>query len=415
MVGVEQVLQARERIGKAIQTSPCRRSAHFSKRCGIEAYLKLENLHVTGSFKERGALNRLLCLDDSERERGVITASAGNHAQAIAYHATRLGIPSTVVMPKGTPLVKVSNTRSYGARVQLVGDNFDEAYAFAREQVAESGLVFVPPFDDEHVIAGQGTVALELMEQNEQLEAVIVPIGGGGLIAGIAAAYKSIRPKVRIIGVQTAAVPSMKESVESGEIVSLAPAQTIADGIAVKRPGEITFPMIAKLVDEIVTVDEEEVANAVLLLLEREKTLAEGAAACVLAALLNERISGLAGRSVCLLISGGNIDVNLLSRIIERGLAKDLRLVHCEVVVPDRPGSLARLLQLVAEQQANVIEVHHQRAFDVALGEVFVDLILETRGAEQAQQLSAHLAEHGFSLRLVPPGSQREERPDPWR
>jgi threonine dehydratase len=414
MVGVEQVLQARERIAKSLQQTPCRRSAHFSKRCGLDAFFKLENLHITGSFKERGALNRLLCLDEAERQRGVITASAGNHAQAIAYHATRLGIPSTVVMPKTTPLVKVSNTRSYGATVQLVGDNFDEAYAHARLEVSRTGLVFVPPFDDELVIAGQGTVALELMEQHQELDAVIVPIGGGGLIAGMAAAYKSIRPKVKIIGVQTDAVPSMAQALETGVISTLPPAQTIADGIAVKRPGELTFPMVEKFVDEIVTVDEEEIANAILLLLEREKTLAEGAAACVLAAVLNDRIQGLAGKSVCMVLSGGNIDVNLLSRIIDRGLAKDQRLVHCEVVVPDRPGSLARLLQLIAEDQANVLEVHHQRAFDVALGEVFVDLILETRGAEQAERLSAHLAQYGFSLRLVPPAPTRE-RSEPRR
>jgi threonine dehydratase len=400
MVSLDDVLRARELIGPLLRTTPFARSEHFSRVCGAEAFFKLENRHITGSFKERGALHKILGLSEEERRRGVIAASAGNHAQAVAFHATRAGIPSTVVMPRRTPLIKVSNTRDYGAEVVLFGESFDAAVEHARQLQAERDLVFMHPFDDERVIAGQGSVGLELLEQEPELDVVIVPIGGGGLISGIAIGMKESRPGIQIIGVQTAALPSMKESRQRGERLTLPPAQTIADGIAVKRPGELTLPIVERYVDDIVTVSEEEIANAILLLLEREKTVAEGAAAVALAALYNGLVPSALGRRTCMVLSGGNIDVNLISRIIERGLAKDFRRVSFEVLIQDQPGSLAALLRLVAEAEANVLEIHHERTSRwVDLGEVGVELTLEMRGEDHLRSLTRTLVEAGFEIR----------------
>ena len=400
MPTLDDVRRARELIGPLLRVTPFARSEHFSRVCGVEAYFKLENRHVTGSFKERGALHRILGLSEDERRRGVIASSAGNHAQAVAFHAARVGIPATVVMPRRTPLIKVSNTRGYGAEVVLCGDSFDEAVDHGRALEQARGLVFIHPFDDERVIAGQGTIGLELLEQQPDLEVVIVPIGGGGLISGISIAMKEMRPSIQIVGVQTAALPSMLESRRSGERRTLPPAQTIADGIAVKRPGELTLPLVERYVDDIVTVDEEEIANAILLLLEREKTVAEGAAATVLAALYNGLVPRALGRRTCMVLSGGNIDVNLISRIIERGLAKDFRRVSLEVLIEDRPGALAALLQLVAESEANVLEVHHERTSRwVDLGEVGVELTLEMRGEEHLRSLTGILVDAGLEVR----------------
>ncbi len=400
MVGLEEIMQSRERLGDAVYLTPCPRSEYFSKTCGLNAFLKLENLQRTGSFKERGALNRLATLGDKERAAGLICASAGNHAQAVAYHAGVLGLPVVIVMPESTPLIKVSNTRSFGADVRLEGTDFDEAYARARELEEEHGFTFVHPFDDPMIIAGQGTIALEMMEQQPALDVVVVPIGGGGLIAGIAAAYKSLRPKVRIVGVEARVLPSMKRSVEAGRPTRLEPAVTLADGIAVKQPGQLTLEMVAKHVDEIVTVGEEEIANAILLLLEREKTVAEGAGAAALAAVMNGRLGDIEGKNVAMVLGGGNIDVNVLSRIIERGLAKDGRMIQVEVTIRDRPGALASLLQLVADTEANVIEVHHQRTFgNAALGDVVVELTLETRGWDHFDEIGSTVTEAGFSFK----------------
>ena len=399
MIGLDDVRAARSRIGDAVYRSPCARSEHFSRRSGAVTYFKLENLQMTGSFKERGALNRLLTLRPEERACGTITASAGNHAQAVAFHASRLGISSVVVMPKRTPLIKVTNTRDLGAEVILHGDDFDAAYAHARLIEAERGLTFVHPFDDDHVIAGQGTIGLELLEEVPDLDVVIVAIGGGGMISGIATAVKALRPQIEVIGVQTAAVPSMVRSVERGEPILVPPAITIADGIAVKRPGVRTLEIVRRRVDDIVTVTEEEIANAMLLLLEREKTVAEGAAATTLAALVNGRVPRAAGRKVCMVLGGGNVDVNLLARVIERGLLKDQRRVRFDVKLQDRPGALAGLLRLVADAEANVLEVHHERAFEgVSLGEVDVQLTLETRGAEHAAVIVSRIEAAGLEI-----------------
>lgn len=398
MITLRDIEAARRRIRDHIFVSPCARSEYFSRLLDCEAWFKLENLQMTGAFKERGALNKLLTLTPAERECGVIAASAGNHAQALSYHAGRLGVPATIVMPLGTPLIKVSSTKAHGARVILHGANFDESLAEAVRIREERKLTFVHPFDDDAIIAGQGTVGLELLEQNPFLEVVLVAMGGGGLIAGTACAMKEVNPRVRIIGVETSAIPKMQASLRAGEVTTVDTGRTIADGIAVRTPGTRTFPMVRKYVDDVVTVDDEEIANAILLLLEREKTVAEGAGAASLAAALNRKLD-LSGRKVAILIGGGNIDVNVISRIIERGLVKDGRLVRLTAMVTDRPGALAALLNAIAHQQANVVEIHHNRAFIKSpLGDTSVELVLETRGPEHIEEIVAALGAKGYAM-----------------
>jgi threonine dehydratase len=400
MVTLQDIRIAQQRIGSAVPRTPCPRSEHFLDLTDAgELYCKLENLHRTGAFKERGALNKLLTLSGPERERGVIAASAGNHAQGLAYHAGRLGIGATIVMPERTPLIKVTRTREYGARVLLHGGNFDEAYAEALRVQRAENLVFVHPFDDDLVIAGQGTIGLELLEQVPDLELVLVPIGGGGLISGIACALKETRPGIQVVGVQTAVLPSMKASFDAHALVTVPAGTTIADGIAVKRPGERTFEMVRRYVDQVVTVDEEEIANAILLLLEREKSVVEGAGAVGLAALINGKVPQARGKKCALVLSGGNIDVNLVSRIIERGLVKDGRVVRLVVRLPDRPGTLAKLTGAIAELGANVMEIYHNRSFaKLGLGEVEVEATLETRGRPHIEELKSTLAQRGWQV-----------------
>ncbi|MEE2775278.1 MAG: threonine ammonia-lyase, partial [Acidobacteriota bacterium] len=342
-------------------------------------------------------------MESAEREAGIIAASAGNHAQAVAYWGREEEIPVTLVMPRRTPLIKIANTRRHEAEVVLVGEDFDEAYAHARELETERGLCFVHPFDDEDVIAGQGTIGLELAEQVPDLDVVIVPVGGGGLISGIAVAMKELRPDVRIVGVEAAAVPAMKQSVEAGTPVTASSGITIADGIAVKHPGERTLQYVERYVDDLVVVDDEEISNAVLLLLEQEKTVTEGAGATPLAALYNGHVHDVGGKKVVMVLSGGNIDVNLVSRIIERGLAKDCRLVRLSVRLADEPGVLAAILEVLGLRGANVIDIHHERTFaELGLSKVAVTLTLETRGREHAEEIKAALGEGGFEPEEVP-------------
>lgn len=396
MIDARDVEAARRRLTGAIYETPCPYSQTLSELTGSHCFVKLENLQMTGSFKERGAANLLLQLDEGERRRGVVTASAGNHGLAVAFHAERLGLPAVIVMPESAPLVKVTSARHHGAEVILDGANFDEAYARARALERERGHVFVHPFDDPRVIAGQGTIGLELLEQRPDLDAVLVAVGGGGLAAGVAVAVKTRRPQVRIIGVQAEALPAMRRSLEAGHRVTLMSAPTIADGIAVRQVGEMTFELARRHVDEIVTVSEEELANAILLLLEIEKTVVEGAGAAPLAALVNRKL-GLAGARVVLVLSGGNIDVTMLSRIIERGLVKDGRLVRLGVVLRDRPGELARLTALIATERANILHIEHDRAFSqAAIGDTEVELTLETSGRAQIEQLLVRLKEAGY-------------------
>ncbi len=400
-VTLASIKAARERIGDAIHLSPCQLSHHLSERTGLPIYLKLENLQRTGSFKERGALNKLLLLTEEERSRGVIAASAGNHAQGVAFHATKLGVRSQIVMPQATPLVKVVSTRNFGAEVILHGANYDEACDEALTRRAQLGLTFIHPFDDPEVISGQGTIGLELLDQVPDLEAVVVPIGGGGLISGIACALKESNPKIRVIGVEPDKLPSMLRAREAGQPVTLAPQATIADGIAVRRAGDVTLPLVSRYVDEIVTVDDEEIASAILMLLEHEKTLAEGAGAAALAALLQSKTS-LRNRRTAALVCGGNIDVTLLAKIIERGLVKDGRQLRVRVYLLDRPGALLHLTQILADQRANIVETIHNRSYyGVSLAETVIDVTLETRGATHITAISHALTEGGFRFERI--------------
>jgi threonine dehydratase len=396
-ISLADVLAARERLRGSIYESPCPHSIMLSALTGQQVYLKLENLQMTGSFKERGALNRIALLTPEQAARGVIAASAGNHAQGVAYHATRRGIRALIVMPLTTPLVKVTATRNFGAEVLLHGASYDEAYLEAVRLCDEQQLTFIHPFDDPAVMAGQGAIGLELLEQVPQLEAVVVPIGGGGLIGGIACAIKESRPQVRVVGVQTTRLPSMQAAIQAHHPVTVDPATTIADGIAVRRAGDLTFPLVERYVDEIVTVEEDEIASAILMLLEREKTLAEGAGAAALAALLQHRTS-LRGAHTAVLVGGGNIDVTLLSRIIERGLVQDGRLVRLRIVLLDKPGALHELTRLIAAQRANIVDTLHNRAYyGVNLGDTVIDITMETRGPQHVAELLAALTAEGYS------------------
>lgn len=401
MVTLEKIREARLRIGNSIHLSPCCYSETLSQLTGNKLFLKLENLQMTGSFKERGALNKILTLSPEEQAHGVIAASAGNHAQAVSYHATNRGIKAQICMPLATPLVKVTATRRYGAEVVLCGGSYDEAYEEAKRRQSQFGFTFVHAFDDEAVVTGQGTIGLELLEQVPDLEAIVVPIGGGGLIGGIACAVKELKPGIRVIGVQTEKIPSMLKAVAEHRPVILPPATTIAEGIAVRRAGDVTLPLVEKYVDEIVTVEEEEIANAILVLLEREKTLAEGAGAAGMAALLQKK-TNLDGKLTAVLICGGNIDVTVLSRIIERGLVKDGRLVRLQVYLLDRPGSLEGLVRLIAAQRANIVDLRHERAyFGVHLGDTVVDITLETRGPDHIEEITRSIADANYVYHRV--------------
>jgi len=401
MVTLPDIQAALRRIRDSIYLSPCARSEHFSQSTANHVYLKLDNLQRTGAFKERGALNKLLSLSPEERGRGVIAASAGNHAQGVAYHAGKLGIRAQIVMPLSTPLIKVSSTRGYGADVILHGANYDEACEEALRRSKEGSITFVHPFDDETVIAGQGTIGLEIMQQVPDVEAVIVPIGGGGLIGGIACAVKESNSKIQVFGVQPSRLPSMKVAVAEGKPVTVNAASTIADGIAVRRAGERTLPLVQKYVDDIVTVEEEEIANAILLLLEREKTLAEGAGAAAIAALVNRKLS-LIEKKVAVLVCGGNIDVTLLSRIIERGLVKDGRLVRLRVHLGDFPGALHRLTGILTQHRANIVETDYDRAYHgVNLGETAIEITMETRGPDHIAEIISALGAGGYTHERV--------------
>ncbi len=406
-VNLAEILAARERLAGAVYCTPCERSEMLSRTTGLNVFLKLENLQMTGSFKERGALNRIATLSPEQAGRGVVAASAGNHAQGVAYHATRRGIRAVIVMPLTTPLVKVTATRGFGAEVVLHGGNYDEACAEATRLCEAEGMTFIHPFDDPLVIAGQGTIGLELLDQVEGLEAVVVPVGGGGLIAGVSCAVKQARASrdlstVRVVGVQTARLPSMQRAVAEHGPVTLEAAMTIADGIAVRRAGEVTFPLVEEYVDEIVTVDEDEIASAILTLLEREKTLAEGAGAAALAAVLQRRTSLAQGTRTAVLVGGGNIDVTLLSRIIERGLVQDGRLIRLRIHLLDKPGALKELTTLIAAHRANIVDTLYNRAYyGVNLGDTAIDITMETRGPEQVEELLRAMDEAGYHYSRV--------------
>jgi threonine dehydratase len=399
-VALEDVRAAARLVEGRVLRTPCARSRRLSEALGAEIFLKFENLQYTGSFKERGALVRLAALDAAERARGVIAMSAGNHAQAVAYHARELGIPATIVMPRHTPSVKVEQTRSFGAKVVLHGAGVEEAGGFARQLAAERALVLVHPYDDARVIAGQGTVALEMLEAQPDLEALLIPVGGGGLIGGCAVAAKALRPALHVYGVQTTRFPSMHaalrgESARFGEM-------SIADGIAVKRPGALTLPLVRAHVDELLLVDEPAIEQAVLDLLELQKIVVEGAGAAALAALARNR-ERFAGRRVGVVLSGGNIDPLVLGSIVQRGLERSGRLVRLRVQAPDVPGALSQIARLIGESDANIIQVNHLRAFtSVPLRSAEVEFALHTRGRDHVDELVAALTEAGYLVELPP-------------
>ena len=390
---------ARVRIRGGIYESPCVESIPLSKLTGAHVYCKLDYLQRTGSFKERGARNALLLLPGDARKRGVIAASAGNHAQGIAYHGGLLGIPVTVVMPRFAPLIKVTNCRNLGAEVILHGDTLDAASAHAQALAREQGLSFVHPFDDEAIMAGQGTLALEMLAEQPALDTLVVPIGGGGLISGVATAAKALKPGIRVVGVQTARFPGAVNAVTGSTHAQ--GASTIAEGIAVSAPGARCLPLIRQHVDDLLLVDEGDVKQAIVMLLEIEKTLAEGAGAVALAALLRHP-QQFQGRQVGLVLSGGNIDPLLLAAIIGRGMVRSGRLARIVVSARDVPGSLARVTALVAECGANVQEIHHQRAFTLlAAQNVEIEMVLQTRDAEHVRELLARLAAEGLQARWL--------------
>jgi threonine dehydratase len=414
---------ARARIHGRVRASPCTYSRSLSELLDRQVYLKLENLQLTGSFKERGACNRLLQLDAGERLRGVVAASAGNHAQGVAYHARALGIPATIVMPRRSPLVKVTQTRTLGAEVTLVAGGYDEAFEEAERIATTTGRVLIPGFDDPAIIAGQGTIGLEILEQVPDVDEVVVAIGGGGLAAGVATALKeSLIPRpgedprpglgrpgsslvpgrgIHVCGVQTEAMPSMRAARQAGAPRRIEGVRTIADGIAVGQVGVLPFAIAERYVDSLVTVDDEEIAEAILILLEREKLVAEGAGAAPLAALIHRELPA-DRKTIVLVIGGGNIDVNVLSRIIDRGLMKSGRIARLRVMVPDVPGSLARILAIVAESQANILAIEHDRVGTrLEFGQASVEITAETRGFEHVATIVATLHAAGLFTRAA--------------
>lgn len=399
---LDDIREAARTISGQVVDTPFLHSRTLSGITGAEVWLKFENHQFTASFKERGALNRLAALTPAQRSAGVIAVSAGNHAQGVAYHARRLGVPAVIVMPRFTPHVKVEHTRSHGAEVILAGENFDEAKAHALDVQQQRNLTLIHPYDDELVIAGQGTLALEMFAVTTDLDAIVVPVGGGGMISGIATAAKALRPDIEVIGAQTVRFPSMAAAL-AGRTPEFG-ASTLADGIAVKSPGKLTLEIVRRLVSDVLLVDEGDIERALLLLLEVEKTVVEGAGAVGLATLLRHP-ERFAGRRVALILCGGNIDPLTLADVIQRGMVRSGRLTRLRVRLRDLPGSLAKVTAAIGEANANIEEVHHQRAFsDLPLQDAEVEFVLETRGFDHADQVVKGLQALGFHAELAGPG-----------
>jgi threonine dehydratase len=401
MVQFEDIKKAESVLRDVVKYTPVEHSRIFSELTGNSIYLKLENLQTTGSFKLRGAYNRLYNLTDEEKEKGVVASSAGNHAQGVAYSASMLHIKSTVFMPIFTPPLKVIATQSYGAEVRLIGNTYDDTYNEAIAFANKENRKFIHPFNDEILIAGQGTIGLEIFKQIRDLDAVVVPIGGGGLISGIALALKSLNNKIKIIGVESEGAPSMKISVENNKIIPLKKLDTIADGIAVKTPGNITFSLVKKYVDELVSVSDAEISKAIYLLLSRSKVIAEPAGAVALAALLSNKIN-LKGKNICAIISGGNINLSLLTQIIEKGLTDEKLLVRVSIILPDKPGTLKDILNFIAKLEANVQSVEEDRLDkDVPVGMAKVIIILQTLGAHHISSLEKFFKENDLKYNII--------------
>lgn len=397
-IGLEDILSARSRIQSLIQTTPVSTSRSVSERLKTKISLKLENQQTTGSFKIRGSLNKLLSLSKEELAHGLVASSAGNHAQGVAYAARQVGATAHVVMPESAPLAKVIATQAYGAEVILKGRIYDESYAYARELEKQHGYTFVHPYEDPLVIAGQGTLGLEVLEQVPDLESIVIPIGGGGLISGIATAIKAKKPSVRIYGVVSNVSPGMMQLFKKQAVEPPVPTLTIADGISVKKPSAVMFgDYISKYVEDIIDVGDEEIAESIVYFLERAKTMVEGSGAVVLAGA--EKANWNLGKSCCMVLSGGNIDLNLVSKVIERGLSKRGRLIRLSMIVADRPGSLLRLTNIIADKGANIMDVKHDRVRQgVRLSETAIEFLLEVRNAKHAEELKAAFVEIGARI-----------------
>jgi threonine dehydratase len=401
VVVLQDIKTAAQRLDGIIHRTEVTHSRTFSEMSGNHVYLKNENLQKTGSFKIRGAFNKIATLGDEGKKRGVIASSAGNHAQGVALGATLYSIPATVVMPAGAPLAKVAATRGYGAKVILYGALYDDAYAKALELRETTGAMFLHPFNDPDVIAGQGTIGLEIIRDLPDVDAIVVPVGGGGLISGIAVAAKAIKPDVKVIGVEAAGAPSVLASLQAGQVTALSSVATIADGIAVKQPGDLTFSLINQYVDDIVTVEDEEISYAILMLLERAKVIAEGAGAASVAAILQQKLN-FTGKKVVAVVSGANIDVNILARVIDRGLVKAGRKAQFRMIIPDRPGQLQQVLAAIAETQSNVVGIAHDRSKRrVAVGYAEVEFVSETLDKANADALISLLITKGYEVEVL--------------
>lgn len=399
MLTLDKVYHANYALKEAIRQTDLIHSPVLSKECGCELYLKTENLQVTGSFKVRGAYYKISQLNEEEKSRGVIACSAGNHAQGVALASKKFGIKSIICMPDGAPLSKVEATKSYGAEVVLVPGVYDDAHNRAEELKAEKGYTFIHPFDDEDVIAGQGTIGLEIAEQIKDADAVIVPVGGGGLISGVAFAIKSLNPKIRVYGVQAAGAPSMLNSLEHKKIETLPSVSTVADGIAVKEPGRLTFDLCSRYVDGIVSVTDDQVSAAILALIEKQKMIAEGAGAVALAAALFNKLPDVAGKKVVCLISGGNIDVTILSRVINRGLLMSGRQCSLTLELMDKPGQLVGVSEIIAQCGGNVTAVLHERTNEgTAINGCYLKLQIETKDFAHIKLIKDSLTKSGFKV-----------------
>ncbi len=397
MIALDSIYKASERIQEVVVKTPFSYAPRLSEEVGCSVYLKKENLQVTGAFKIRGAYNKIATLSDGERQAGVIAASAGNHAQGVAMAAQIFNINVTIVMPESTPLTKINGVRYYGAEVILAGTNYDEAYAYATEYGAKHSMVFVHPFADEAVMAGQGTVALEMLQEMDDLDAIVIPVGGGGLISGMASAIKALSPHIEVIGVSALGAPAMKESFEAKAPIDTLHVRTIADGIAVRDTSPITLSHIVESVDEIISVDDEEIANAILFLLERQKLVVEGAGSVGVAALLHNKLERFRNKKVGVVLSGGNMDVTLLSLIIEKGLIKSGRKMKLTVTLIDKPGALMQLTRMLQELNANIVHISYDRtSTTLAYGDAYVTIHLETRGKDHQEEIRQLLREKRY-------------------
>jgi len=398
MLSLKDFEAAEDRLKNVIHDIPLSTSHTFSDMTGAEVYLKYENQQKTGSFKVRGAFNKIMKRYAEGGLKAVVASSAGNHAQGVAFAASSIGVPSTIVMPRSTPIAKVSATQGYGAEVVLAGNIYDEAYARACEICEETGAEFIHPFDDEDVMAGQGTIALEILRDLPFVDMIFVPVGGGGLISGVAACAKQINPRIQIIGVQAEGAPAVANSLRVGELTPSDTVRTIADGIAVKTPGTTTFEYIKQYVDRVVTVSDAEIASTVLLLLERTKQVVETSGAASLAAVLGSKVD-IKGKKVVCILSGGNIDVSFIHKIVEKGLVTRCRHLKFSTVMPDAPGALERFAHLVAEQNANIILFQHDRVqADLDIGEAIIQVVCEVGGVEHAKRLIDNLNKQGYQI-----------------